>query len=148
MALCSVLFIHYLWYHYSHSTNEVSHCLPPTARSYRCARAYWACAVHYHPDGGTRFQIQLSSNISRSRFLVLPQLVFSTCLFPTSSLPFALISTFSSLPLTFMSSTRQQQDRTDIRESSFKNRKRKKPKTSDPLWHVQSLLEKSTSVWV
>lgn len=109
----------------------------PTARSYRCARATEHAQFITIPTEGLGFN-QLSSNISRSRFLVLPQLVFSTCLFPTSSLPFALISTFSSLPLTFMSSTRQQQDRTDIRESSFKNRKKKNPK---PLIHTLACSE-------
>lgn len=102
------------------------------------------------PTEGLDFKSSFPVIFPDSRFLVLPQLFFSACLFPTPSLPFALISTFSSLPLTFMSSTRQRQDGTDIRESSFKNRKRKKKKkkTSDPLWHVQSFLEKSTSVWV
>ena len=97
------------------------------------------------PTEGLDFKSSFPVIFPDSRFLVLPQLFFSTCLFPTPSLPFALISMFSSLPLTFMSRTRQRQDRTDIRESSLKTEKEKK-KTSDPLWHVQSFLEKSTSV--
>lgn len=98
------------------------------------------------PTEGLDFKSSFPVIFPDSRFLVLTQLFTSTRLFPTPSLPLALISTFSSLPLTFMSSTRQRQDRTDTRESSFKKRETKQNKTSDPLWHVQSLLEKSTSV--
>ena len=78
------------------------------------------------PTEGLDFKSSFPVVFPDSRFLVLPQLFFSTCLFPTPSLPFALISMFSSLPLTFMSRTRQRQDRTDIRESSLKTEKGKK----------------------
>ena len=78
------------------------------------------------PTEGLDFKSSFPVVFPDSRFLVLPQLFFSTCLFPTPSLPFALISMFSSLPLTFMSRTRQRQDRTDIRESSLKTEKEKK----------------------
>lgn len=66
------------------------------------------------PDEGTLdFKSSFPVIFPDSRLLVLPQLFISTSLFPTPSRPLALNSMLSSLPLTFMSSTKQQQDRTE-----------------------------------
>ena len=138
MALCSGLFMHYLWHHYSHFTNEASHGLLLTA----CSCCSPALTEHAQfmtiPTEGLDFKSRFPVIFPDSRFLILPQLFTSTRLFPTPSLPLALISTFSSLPLTFMSSTRQRQDRTDIRESSFK---KKINKTEQNLWSALACSE-------
>lgn len=65
------------------------------------------------PDEGTLdFKSSFPVIFPDSRLLVLPQLFIST-LFRTPSRPLALNSLLSSLPLTFLSSTKQQQDRTE-----------------------------------